>query len=76
MFSIQNIIGRLNGSTAHGYAAADVHDPKWLGSANSGGVQHYNAVPELYNLDGAFVYYTVVLLNRAKQVRTCTNSTI
>jgi hypothetical protein len=53
-----------------------VHDPKWLGSANSGGVQHYNAVPELYNLDGAFVYYTVVLLNRAKQVRTCTNSTI
>ena len=34
------------------WAAADVDDPKWLGSVTSGGIQHYSAVPELYNLDG------------------------
>ena len=34
------------------WAAADVDDPKWLGSVDSGGVEHTSAVPELYNLDG------------------------
>jgi hypothetical protein len=34
------------------WAAADVDDPKWLGSVSSGGVEHFGAVPELYNLDG------------------------
>ena len=34
------------------WAAADVDDPKWLGSVDSGGIEHYAAVPELYNLDG------------------------
>ena len=43
------------------WAAADVLDPRWLGSAFSGHVNHTSvAVPELYNLD-AVAYESVMV---------------